>query len=439
MALQILVGGQDYTSLIEPQNFKVTNTIATSNDTAELTVKITQQAKPRPKGGQEIQIINGSTKEFGGVILQPTENIKTPDTMLYDVQCQDYHFWLNKKCVTNTYTGWTAGNIVKDIISRFTGGFTTNNVQGLDSSFTIPILKFDYVTVSSALDQLAKAVGFSWWVDYNKDVHFGPMETIPSPLPGNILLPDNYDPSANLSVCSDLKITEDVSQLRNQIYLKGYKVPADYTYTDVRVADGQTATFNLTYEPKHNLSDITVTVGGVAQAKKIDVSGGLPNSSMQDNTAYIYYQNQTCRFNVPPASGTIVAITYYPMFELVSMFNDPSSFTIMKQRDLQDGVYEYPIRDRQLTATDNSLAATRGQMELYKYGYPRYTGQFRSFLQGWQAGQYYYMTSNARMDGIFQNQLFYVIKVDKTLVNHPAGGVPLLQYTVYFCDIPYVF
>lgn len=434
MALQITIGGQDYTKLVDLKSLKISGNIAVSNDTAQFSTVITGKSMPHPKGAQEVRVINGSTVEFGGVVSQPTETLIEPGTMSYDTQCRDYRYWLDKRMVINTYTGWTAGNIVKDIISRFTAGFTTNNVQGLDISFTIPLMVFDYVAPSKALDKLATAVGFSWWVDYNKDIHFGPMTENVSPLPNNTLLPD----SDTLNY-SDLQITEDVSQLRNQIYLKGYKVPAQYAITDQRVADGQTTTFYMTYEPKHDLKSITVTVGGVAYAIKRDITDGQPSSTTQDNTAYIYYKNHTCRFNGAPANGTVVAITYNPMLDLISMYNDPSSFTEMAQRDGQDGVYEYAIRDQQLTSTDNSLATTRGQMELYKYGYPRYTGQFNSFLQGWQAGQYFFMTSHARMDGIFQNQLFYVIKIDKVVVNHPANGVPTLQYTVYFSDIPYVF
>lgn len=434
MSIQVLIGGQDYTQYVDLPSLKISSNIAVNSDTAEFSLLIPRQVIPRPKGGQEVKILNGSALEFAGVVLMPKETALATDQMLYDVQCRDYVFWLDKRVVVNTYTNYTAGNIVKDIIANFTSGFTSANVQGTDTSFLIPEIKFDHVPPSKAIKKLADDVGFQWWVDYSKDIHFGAVALIPSPLPGNLLLPDTD--TANYS---DMEFDEDVSQVRNQIYLLGYKVPADYTITQDFQADGQNNTFYTTYEPKHRLSTITVKVGGVTQGNALDLVGGLPNSQMADGKAYINYQNQSIRFNIAPASGQTVSITYYPMFELISMYNDPQAMAEMKTRDLQDGVYEHAIRDRQLTSIDTSLATVRGQLELYKYAYPHYTGQFNSFLQGWQPGQYFYLTSNARMDGQFQNQQFFVIKVDKEIATHPANGTPTLQYTVYVSDTPYVF
>jgi len=221
--------------------------------------------------------------------------------------------------------------------------------------------------------------------------------------------------------------------------LTGYKVPALYTVTQSFVADGQNDTFTTTYEPKHVLTSIVVKLGSVVQTNALDVVGGLPNSTVANTTCYIYYTNQTFRFNVAPAQGLILSVTYYPMFQMVNMYNDPNAFAVMNARDNQGGIYEYAISDSSLTSTDQSLANTSGQLELLKYAYPHVTGQFNSYLQGWEAGQYFYLTSAARMDGQFQNQMFYVIKLDKTIISHPINGIPVLYYTIYFSDTPYSY
>lgn len=434
MAVQILIGGQDYTQYISLQSLKVSSNIAVNSDTANFDMVIHQKAVPRPKGGQEIRILNGAEVEFGGVLLQPKETALATDVMLYQVQCRDYVYWFDKRVVVNTYAGYTAGNIVKDIITNFTSGFTSNNVQGTGSSFYVPEIKFDHKPPSEAVKKLADDVGYQWWIDYNKDVHFSAVGTNPSPLPNNALMVDT-----DIENYSDLEFEEDVSQVRNQIYLMGYKVPAAYSVTQNFVADGQNNTFVTTYEPKHALNTITVTVGGVTKAKKLDLIGGLPNNEQEDGTVYISYQEQRYRFNVAPAQGQVVSITYVPMFELINMQNDPSAMDEMKSRDLQDGLYEYAIRDRQLSSIDSTLATTRGQLELYKYAYPRYSGLFNSFLQGWQPGQYFYLTSDNRMDGQFQNFVFYVIKVEKTIVTHPENGDPVFKYAVSISDTPYSF
>jgi hypothetical protein len=434
MSIQILIGGQDYTKYVDLSSIKIQSNIAVNNDTLSFDLLIPKQAVPYPKGGQEVKVLNGSDIEFGGVIMTPKEQAIATDQMLYTIDCKDYTFWLDKKVVVNTYSGYTAGNIVIDIIKTFTTGFTYNNVQGTSNAFYISQIKFDHVEPSKAIKKLADDVGFQFWIDYNKDVHFSPLMTVQSPLPNNTLLPDtdtqNY---------SNLEFAEDISQVRNQIYLTGYKIPAAYSITQNFQTDGQTGTFYTAYEPKHNLNDIAVTLNGAAQKVKLDLIDGTPSSTTQDSTCYVNFSNKTFRFNAAPAAGQLLSITYKPMYDMISMYNDPNAMSVMKQRDLQDGVYEYAVRDQQLTSIDQTLADIRGKLELYKYAYPHYTGQFNSFLQGWQPGQYFYLTSNLRMDGQFQNQAFYVVKIEKTIVSQPLNSAPTFKYTVHFSDTPYVY
>jgi hypothetical protein len=113
--------------------------------------------------------------------------------------------------------------------------------------------------------------------------------------------------------------------------------------------------------------------------------------------------------------------------------------TIMAQRDGQDGVYEHRVRDKQLSSIDSTLVNTRAQFDLSKYAYPHYTGSFTSFLQGWKPGQYFYLTSDKRMDGQFQKELFFVTKVEKDVVCHPLNGTPTFRYKVSISDTPYVY
>jgi hypothetical protein len=165
-------------------------------------------------------------------------------------------------------------------------------------------------------------------------------------------------------------------------------------------------------------------------------------------TVYVYYSNSSFRFASPPADGVLITITYFPMLPALNMFNDPSAVSVMKKRDLLDGVYEYAINDPKMSSTDAALVTMAGMFQLQKYGYPHVTGTFNSFIQGWSIGQCFYLTSNFRMGGRFQNQLFYVVKVTKTLIHSDlAGDNPIvingtvvenaMQYIITFSDIPF--
>jgi hypothetical protein len=436
VGISIVIDGLDYTQYVEQSSVKITSNIAVTQDTCAMDIIIPNHALPRPKGGQEIIVSNSQTREFAGTILDPQEEMYTPNTFVYHITCTDYTYYFNKTLVTNTYSGYTIGNIAIDIVNNHTtGGFTTSNITATGSSFFLTSKKFDHMYPSKCMDWLAASTGLQWWIDYYKNVNLGiGVGQNASFLPNNTLLPDS-----DLENYSDLIIDEDVSQIRNQIYLQGYKTPALYTIVQNFLCDGQNNTFYTTYEPQHVLTGITITLNGVTQAIALDVANGLPNSTLANNTCYIYYTNQSLRFNVTPTQGYVLSIKYTPMFEMVNMYNDPTSMALMALRDNEGGIYEYAVNDSSLTSIDESLANTRGQLELLEYAYPLISGQFFSYLQGWQTGQFFYMTSAARMDGQFQNTIFYVVKLDKIIVAHPKNGKPTLYYTVYFSGTPYAY
>src|SRR5581483_11596298 len=102
-------------------------------------------------------------------------------------------------------------------------------------------------------------IAFGFYVDYFRDCHFFDVESYVSPLPSNTLDVDAAttipDPTyGQLGVYGDLQITEDISQLRNRVFLRGHKVTANYFYTQKFTGDGQTLSFGLTYEPSHTLA-----------------------------------------------------------------------------------------------------------------------------------------------------------------------------------------
>lgn len=434
LAINITAGGEDYTEYVDLSSIQIDSNLAVNSDTAQMNIRISNQNVPYPKGGQEIIIMNGDNIEFAGVILKPAEDMLSPDTMIYATQCRDYLYWFNKYLVVESYTNMTAGDIVKAIVSTYAPEFTVNNVMGTDGSFTISTIKFDHIYPSDAIQQLADAVGFTWWVDYKKDVHFVELNSFVSPLPDNILDADN-----DTQNYGDLHLEEDVSQVRNQIYLTGYKVAAMYTITDKFVADGQQTSFTLNYEPQHVFSGIAVKQNSTVYPTKLDLTDGNATSTVNDGYAYIDTSNKTVRFNVAPAQGVVVSITYRPRYDTINMYNDPNSMDIMRERDGLDGVYESTLRDQQLSGDDTSLANTRGNIELAKYAYPHYSGTFYSFLQGWRPGQYFLLTSNRRMDGIFQRMPFYITKTTKTVMNHPKDKMPTFRYDISIADSMYVY
>lgn len=429
MALQLLIGGVDYTPYTDLSSLRIDNNIAAQNDTLDIDIIIPNFALPRPKADTELILFNGSNREFAGVITDPEEEQLAVGVMKYATKVRDYTPWLDKRLVVEDITGWTADQIVDYVVQNYTTGFTTQNVQ---PSFTVPTQKFNYVQPSRVIKNLADSISWGWYIDYDKDVHFYAMESFLSPLPGNIFDADN-----DLINYGDLIISENASQVKNRIYLKGYKYKAGWTKTDSWVADGQQTTFDLSYQPYRGA--ISILVGGINYPAKNDIVDGLPTTLTNDGYGYVNYVGQKLRFNVAPVSGTVVTMTYNPMLYNVTMVEDPAAQQVMAERDGTDGIFENVIDDPRLTSDGPELAQLRGQLALYKYGYPHISGSFYSYLQGWRAGQHFVFQSQKRMDGELDGETLYVTKVTKTITNHPLNGTPILKSQISFSDSPYVY
>lgn len=448
MAIQIFIEGVDYTDDVDFASVSIPSNITANNDTAQFDVNIFRPSgipvKARPKGLQEVQIQNGTDDEgnplyeFGGVIAGVTENVpESADTMSYTVTAKDYSLWFSKHLVTETYPNVrvpnsTIENIATDIVTHFVNisgaDFDTSGIQATGITLS---KKFDHQDPYGAMQDLANYVGWWFYIDYYKVVHLEPILTNVSPLPNNQLLVDTDTQSY-----SDLEFEEDVTQLRNQVYLYGFSIPLDDPYTDHFTGDGTATSFTTTFELIHALGNIAIYVNGAKATNTLDMGQTLTGSSY-DGNVYINYKQKTLRFNVALSAGDTVSCTYQPMIGTSRMYNNPLSITEIKLRDGLDGVYEFAENNVNLSSADASLANLEGRRQLLQYNNPHYIGSMNSFLQGWRPGQYFSLTSNYRMDGEFQNMEFYVLKVTKSIVTHPHNGSPVFFHKISIADSPY--
>lgn len=290
---------------------------------------------------------------------------------------------------------------------------------------------FNYVKPSDAIKKIAQQIEYGWYVDYNKDVHFYPIESFVSPLQNNVLNVDtdtvNY---------ADLMLREDGTQKKTRIYLKGFKSRVSTPITLTFVGDGVTKQWNLGYTPSWAQGDVSVIVGGVSKTVKRDLIDGSPDANLTDQTvAYVNYRQNLIRLNFAPTSQIVV--TFYYLANTIIMREDPEAQLAAAAADGGgNGIYEWVTTEPALSQSTLDAANARGDMLLYKYGYPELSGSFTSFTQGWRAGQYFYLNSARRMGGLPTVKMF-VRRVRKTIVKADSGGL-LIRNEVSFADIPYL-
>ena len=403
----------------------------------------------RPKAGQEVVFLNASSeREFGGILQQPEEEEQTTDTMVYHCKCSDFTQWFNRHLVNSTYQqGITLQQLIADIVSVYvnTAGnsrtFTTNGVQQFPA-LPLPIMQFVYLPPSQVVSQLSQMTGWGWFIDFYRDVNFYQTESFTSPLTNNTLNADDLieDPSvavAQLAEWINLKIGEDSSQLKNVAYITGIYIAQDALFTQSFVGDGQTTVFTLGYQPPNDVSNITVDVGGTYQQIALDLVDGAPGGTTEANTAYVNFSQQTVRFGTAPASGTVVTIVYYPMTQTVIGQSNPQSQAYMASIDGTDGVYEYNRMDPSLSAELPALAQERAQMILNKYAFPIVTGSFKSYVGGWHVGQWFTLKSKRRMQGDYDGASFFIIRIQKKIIQIENTGDWVFETTLNFSSIPF--
>jgi len=130
--------------------------------------------------------------------------------IVYAIQAVDATRTLDALLVTKSYGSQSATAIVTDLIDTYTSGITRANLEsGLASVET----EFKMARVSDALTQVANLVGAFWYLDDDSDLHFFvTAETVD--------IPADID-SSNTDIRRDVTYEQDVSQVRNRIYVEG--------------------------------------------------------------------------------------------------------------------------------------------------------------------------------------------------------------------------
>ncbi|MCW2279112.1 LamG-like jellyroll fold domain-containing protein [Heliophilum fasciatum] len=321
-----------------------------------------------PHQGDEVIITIGGKRAFGGIIDAVKLASRQGSTTIWDVDCQDYTFQLNRRLVIETYESQTVDWIVKDIITKYGQGlFTVEHVRPFAP--VVQRLVFDYLPPSECLKKLADYCGWEWYIDYFRDVWFF------DPTEENQVAPMVVDVGAKVR---NPKFSIDAQGLRNRVFVKGGTMLSD-PFVYETVADGQARVWNLPHKP-HNL---TLTISGAPKTVGLE---NVDNEAIVDflvNTQekYVKASLQTAA----PANGATMSFTYQYEIAVISTVDDyPSQIAIAAVQG-GDGIYEHVITDTSLTTVDAAEAA--GQADLRLHANPKVSGSFETGVPGWAPGQ----------------------------------------------------
>lgn len=277
------------------------------------------------------------------------------------------------------------------------GVFTTNNVN---APVEVKSITFNRISVSAALEKLGRLSNYSWYLDYQSDIHFFEKNTEPAPF-------SITDTSANY-IYDSLEVTDDISQLRNRVYVLGGEAEGD-ARTEKFDGDGSKVFFKLSnkfsaIKDKDGNQILFVTVGGAQKTIGVDF---LDNEN--DFDVLWNYNEKYIKFTVAPPAGTDnVEVTGRPLYSVSAQVQDPDSIE-------QYGLHEFPIVDKTIKSKEEARKFAASQLEAYAEKISE--GRFETYTPGLRSGQIISINSASR--GISES--FLIQKVTFRMVNKDVG------------------
>jgi hypothetical protein len=292
MGITVKIAGVDRTEYIDARSLSIIDELTNRVNSASFAF-ICNDIALAPIAGQAVLIEENAVKLFSGRILTKEEDFLPPNLLKYQVECIDNTRDLDKKLVIESYIDTSAGNIIKDIIDKYTTGFTYVNVS---DGPTITRIAFDYIQVSEVITKIAETCGYEWYIDYDKDIYF----FLKTDYPASFQLDDDQ------AYYRDLIINTDISQLRNRVYVKSEKYET-LDFTELFIGDGSTVTWTCKYQA-NALPDPSLKLEGAAKTVGWD---GVDNPDDYD-----FMLNASTKvlslgtFQSTPADGDEIVITY---------------------------------------------------------------------------------------------------------------------------------
>ncbi len=352
----------------------------------------------RPSEGQEVEVVKDGTKIFEGRITAIQSDKLSGNDFTFTIECTDWQVDLDNKMAVQTYTDKTLYYIVNDLVTKYCTGFTVTNVE--NPGATIDRVQFNYQYISECFEALADQTGYDWYVDYDKDIHFFPIETNDAP----------YELLDNDTDFDNLIITPDNTQIANKIWVRGgwYK-SANYPQDTITAVAGQTE-FPIRYESH----DLTVTVNGVPKTVGIEFTDDAGGHDFLLNANENLLKVDT----IVMSGAEAVIMTYKYEIPILAMVQSTQSQIILKAAEGGgDGIKEKYIKDAKIKTLIQ--AEEVGNAELLKFAYQLVEGSFTSHLAGWRTGQRvhidltdrsideYYMIREVTIEAIGGDELIY--------------------------------
>lgn len=470
MAFELNINSVDYAAAMETGSLNITEALQANGMSMECDIFVKGSVLAVPQAGQVIEFRSDlGAREFHGRIESVTvEQRSGPNDLYYSLRCVDFTADLDDKLIQMELPEQSAGEMIRAAIGAVGRGFTVNNVVG---GPTMQKQQIDLDHAGSFISRIAESVEHQWYADYDRDIHFFYITDRAAPIA-------LIDLDIDWQNFGDWKMEEDITSVKNVIYLAGGKAKGSEPYTQDYVGDGQTRFFPLAYEPASAEGPTTVGGNGPFQDPNMDIRLGVGNAftpngnatttwtwykmkvdgrdstagdgNAEANTAFVCVDNWGVRLpdGVAAPGGTgdaneiPIRIEYNGMYEPVVVVEDPESIAYMRERENtaiapSDGRHEFKFQIPELRVDSEDVIIDYGNLLLARYAMPVINASFKSWTQGWRAGQSLRIRSTRyNLDPGGEGVQFYVHSVKKSILisNHLMN---VLKYDIDCSTSPF--
>jgi hypothetical protein len=377
MAITVTKNGTtDISAIVEWSSIDAVIVLTKERGSFRFTVALSDAEKLSllPSISDTITLSDTSGVIFGGTVTEIQKTVRGGAGILLEaaVTVTDYGFALDSKLVKASYADMDPADIVAALIENFgPGGYDyTTHVQ--HAGYTIKTISFNYEQLTKCLEALARQIGWDWYIDPDKKVHFFFATTDPASSEYNPAPITLDDTGAGLNWAS-LDVDESITNLKNSIYVVGGSYQKEYTAAntpDVYKTTAGTFVYPLAYK---YTGSFFVTVDGVQQSIGID--------QQDDPTLFEVLYNSSgpfLRFTSDPGGGHTVKTYGFAQIPIVAHMQEDDSITNF-------GQYEDAVMDSSISSVEEAQARALAEMALY--GHPVYDVKFTTMQTGLRVGQ----------------------------------------------------
>jgi len=209
MSITVKINGIDKTNYFKKVSVK--NNLNSDPDTAELEYYIYGNRDPGIDGNDDIAIYDGASKIFGGIITKISKSLEG-GLVRCRAEAKDYSEIMDGRIVFEIFEKKTVNYIIDYLVNNYLTdtGITMNNVN---CDAEIAYIVFNGKPVSKCIDELADLIGYCWYIDPDKDIHFFAR--------GEETAPMNLTDTSGGYVFDSLEINFDWSNIINSVIIDG--------------------------------------------------------------------------------------------------------------------------------------------------------------------------------------------------------------------------